>query len=122
MASTCKISAQLICAAALASLVATSSGCDGKPAEAASLGRGRPSPQGGLPERAEVRKKAAVTPALIAASERLLQQHADAPIGSEFPLTVEGKRLVARIEEHDNPSGAPGRPPGKHKGVTVYEP
>jgi hypothetical protein len=27
---------------------------------------------------------------------------------------------LARIEEHDNASGSASRPPGRHKGVTVY--
>lgn len=63
-----------------------------------------------------------MTPAIIAASEKLLNEHGDAPIGSEHTLTADGKRYIARIEEHENPSGDPSRPPGKHKGVTVYEP
>jgi hypothetical protein len=69
----------------------------------------------------ETRKKAPVTPAIIAASQRLLEKHANAPIGSEFTIVVEGKPHLARIEEHDNPAGSPARPEGKHKGVTVYE-
>ena len=79
------------------------------------------------PQRSEAtetitaRKKADVTPAIIAASQKILSQHADAPIGSEFPIVVEGRAYVARIEEHDNSSGEPSRPPGRHKGVTVYE-
>lgn len=68
------------------------------------------------------RKKAPVTPAIAAASEKLLKEHGDSPIGAEHTLKVEGKRYVARIEEHENSSGDPSRPPGKHKGVTVYEP
>jgi hypothetical protein len=69
----------------------------------------------------ETRRKAPVTPAIVAASERLLAEHGDAPIGSEFPLTVGGKRYIGRIEEHENTEGDPTRPAGKHKGVTVYE-
>lgn len=68
----------------------------------------------------ETRKKAAIAPALVAASERLLAEHHDAPIGSEFPIVVEGKPYVARIEEHENVSGSTSHPPSKHKSVTVY--
>jgi hypothetical protein len=56
---------------------------------------------------------------LIRVSERILEQHADAPIGTEVPFSHGGRRYVARIEEHHNPNNEPGRPPGKHKGVTV---
>jgi hypothetical protein len=69
-----------------------------------------------------MRRKAPVTPEIIAASQAILNEHADAPLGSEFPIQIEGKKYVARIEAHDNPTGSPGRPPGKHRGVTVYEP
>jgi hypothetical protein len=69
----------------------------------------------------QTRKKAPVTPAIVAASQQVLAEHADAPIGSEFPIEVEGKAYVARLEEHDNASGSPSRPEGKHPGVTVYE-
>src|SRR5688572_22009230 len=50
----------------------------------------------------ETRKKAPITPALVAASQRLLGGHHEAPIGSEFPIVVEGKAYLARIEEHEN--------------------
>lgn len=70
----------------------------------------------------ETRKKAPVNPRIIAASQAILLEHADAPLGSEFPVQVDGKNYIARIEQHDNASSAPGRPPGKHRGVTVYEP
>jgi hypothetical protein len=66
-------------------------------------------------------RKAEVTPALAKKAEELLQEHADAAIGSEYRFTLDGRRYVGRIEEHDNPTGEADRPPGKHKGVTVYE-
>jgi hypothetical protein len=78
--------------------------------------------EGSVPASPETRRKAPVTLEIIAASKRLLEERAGAPIGSEFPLDVAGKRYLARIEEHDNEEGSPERPAGKHKGVTVYEP
>jgi hypothetical protein len=66
-------------------------------------------------------RKAEVTPALAKKAEELLREHADAAIGSEYPFTLDGRRYVGRIEEHDNPTGEADRPAGKHKGVTVYE-
>jgi hypothetical protein len=65
--------------------------------------------------------KAEVTPALAKKAEELLREHADAAIGSEYRFTLGGRGYVGRIEEHDNPTGEADRPPGKHKGVTVYE-
>jgi hypothetical protein len=66
-------------------------------------------------------RKAEVTPALAKKAEELLLEHADAAIGSEYPFTLDGRRYVGRIEEHDNATGEADRPAGKHKGVTVYE-
>jgi hypothetical protein len=74
------------------------------------------------PKPPEMRRKAPITPQIIAAGQAILIEHADAPLGSEFPVQVEGKKYVARIEQHDNPGGSPRRPPGKHRGVTMYEP
>jgi hypothetical protein len=64
--------------------------------------------------------KAEVTPAIAQKAEEILKEHPDAALGSEYPFTLNGQRYVGRLEEHDNPSGEPGRPPGKHRGVTVY--
>jgi hypothetical protein len=99
-------------------------GCEGGRAEAASALKapnhhGTKRAHAGSPE---TRQKAEPAEELITASKKLLAEHADAPIGSEFPISVGGKRYVARIEAHDNPGNEPGRPPGKHKGVTVYKP
>lgn len=69
----------------------------------------------------ETRKKAPITPAIIAASKKVLEKHHHAALGTEVPIVVEGRAYVARIEEHDNASGSPSRPPGKHRGVTVYQ-
>jgi hypothetical protein len=65
-------------------------------------------------------RKAEVTPELAAKSEQILRQHHNAPIGRQIPFRLNGRRYIARIEEHENASGEPGRPLGKHKGVTVY--
>jgi hypothetical protein len=61
-----------------------------------------------------------LTDELMRASERILEQNADAPIGAEVPFSHGGRRYVARIEEHENTTNNPNRPPGKHKGVTVF--
>ncbi|HKO46312.1 MAG TPA: hypothetical protein VJV79_01230 [Polyangiaceae bacterium] len=65
-------------------------------------------------------QKAEVTPALAQKAEGILRANEGAAIGAEIPFTLEGRRYVARIEEHDNSGGDPGHPSGKHKGVTVY--
>lgn|GEM_PF-3504360 len=69
----------------------------------------------------QLRKKAPITPEIIEKAEQILQENPEAAVGSEFRFNVRGKRYTARIETHENPSGDPSRPPGKHKGVTVYE-
>lgn len=98
-------------------------GCESRRAEAASAVKA-PNDRGTKHAASgpETRQKAKPTAELIAASKKVLAEHADAPIGSEFPLSVGGQRYVARIEEHDNPGNESGRPPGKHKGVTIYKP
>jgi hypothetical protein len=98
------------------------SGCEGGRAAVGSAEAKQPSDSKPTETKSpETRQKAKLTPELVEASEKLLAEHASAPVGSEFPLTVGGKTYTGRIEEHDNPEGEPGRPPGKHRGVTVYE-
>lgn len=63
-----------------------------------------------------------LTPELMRVSERLLEQHANAPIGTEIPFSHGSRRYVARIEQHENANNDPDRPPGKHKGVTLLAP
>jgi hypothetical protein len=63
-----------------------------------------------------------LTDELIRVSERLLERHADAPVGTELPFSHGGRRYVARIEEHINATNDPKRLPGKHKGVTLFTP
>jgi hypothetical protein len=68
----------------------------------------------------ETARKAETSPEIIARAEKILSEHGDAPVGTEIPFTLNGKRYVARVEIHDNPDASPGRPPGEHKGITVY--
>lgn len=68
-----------------------------------------------------VGKKAEPTPEIIQKAEEILRSNEDAPYGREIPFRLNGKRYVARVEEHDNSTNEPGRPQGKHKGITVYE-
>jgi len=65
-------------------------------------------------------RKAEPTPEIIAKAEALLKEHPDASVGTELPFRLKGKAYVGRVEQHENASGDPGRPPGKHKGITVY--
>jgi hypothetical protein len=66
-------------------------------------------------------KKAEVTPALAEKARSILEAQPEAALGTTVPFTLNGKPFIARFEEHENVEGDPGRPPGKHKGVTVYE-
>jgi hypothetical protein len=65
-------------------------------------------------------KKAPTSPEVVERAAKILSEHADDPVGTEIPFTLNGQRYVARLELHDNPDGSPDRPPGQHKGVTVY--
>jgi hypothetical protein len=62
----------------------------------------------------ETDRKAEVTPELAERAQKILEAHADAPVGTEIPFTHGGKRYIARIEQHDNAEK------GAHKGVTIY--
>jgi hypothetical protein len=77
-----------------------------------------PEPKGDV--SAPSQRKAEVTPELARKAEEILRENEAAGLGTEIPFVFDGRRYVARIEEHDNPSGEPGRPQGKHKGLTVY--
>lgn len=57
---------------------------------------------------------AELTPDIMAKSEELLKQHAEAPVGSEYDFDSNGQRYIARIEMHEDQAK------GKHKGITVY--
>ena len=64
------------------------------------------------PNRLEPAK---LNPELIEKSEEILHQHRDAPVGTDIPLRINGRRYLARIELHEDETK------GKHKGVTLYE-
>lgn len=66
-------------------------------------------------------KRADLTPELIAKAESILEASPNAPMGSEVRFEANGKKYVARVEQHDNDTHEAGRPPGKHKGITIYE-
>ena len=78
---------------------------------------GSPAPR---PKSAAARSIASTTPPVIAKAQEILDAHPNAELGAEFPFEIEGKRYVARFEEHDNPDADPNRPIGPHKGITVY--
>ena len=44
----------------------------------------------------------------------------DAPLGTEVLIDADGKKYVARFEQHYHEEGGPQRPWGWHKGVTLY--
>jgi hypothetical protein len=62
----------------------------------------------------ETDRKAEVTPELAQRAQKLLEENADAPIGTEIPFTLGEKRYIGRIEQHVNAEK------GEHKGVTIY--
>ena len=62
-----------------------------------------------------------VSAALLAKANEVLEQNADKPVGTEVPFELEGRRYVARIEQHyREPDSVPPGPKGEHKGVTLY--
>ncbi len=77
-----------------------------------------PTTQSSAPARP--RTLASATPPIIAKADEILRTHPSAALGSEFPFEIDGRKYIARVEEHDNPDGDPNRPLGPHKGITVY--
>jgi hypothetical protein len=69
-----------------------------------------------------LKKPEKVSPALARRAEAILLDNREKPVGTAIPFTQNGRRYLARIEMHDNPENNPARPPGRHKGITVYEP
>jgi hypothetical protein len=65
-------------------------------------------------------QKAPTSPEIVERAAKILAEHPNEPVGTEIPFTLNGQRYVARLELHDNPDGSSERPPGRHKGVTVY--
>ena len=43
------------------------------------------------------------------------------PMGSEVAFELDGKRYLARLEQHYHPPGYKGGPNGWHKGCSVYQ-
>jgi hypothetical protein len=87
------------------------------PAQAASPPVMEQSPGEPLP----LKKPEKVSAALAARAGSILLDNWNAPFGTVIPFTEGGRSYLARIERHDNPENNPLRPPGKHKGITVYE-
>jgi hypothetical protein len=104
-----------------------STNCAQPGAEAAPSRAARKSTQASIerttysPDFDTAREKPEVTPELAAKAQQLLREHGEKPIGTAIPFVQAGKRYTARIEEHENLEGDPSRPPGKHKGITVYQ-
>jgi hypothetical protein len=71
-------------------------------------------------EASALGEKAEVTPELAKKAEEILNANPGAELGTTVRFELDGKAYIGRFEEHDNPEGEPGRPAGKHKGVTVY--
>lgn len=62
-----------------------------------------------------------VTRELEQKADEVLKANGDSPIGTELPFELDGRRYVARIEEHYRaPESAAAGPKGPHRGVTVY--
>jgi len=60
------------------------------------------------------------TPAIEQRAKAILDANREASIGTELPFEIDGRRYLARIEEHYHEPGGPRRPWGRHRGVTVY--
>jgi hypothetical protein len=60
------------------------------------------------------------TPAIEQRAKAILDANREAAIGTELTFEIDGRRYLARIEEHYHEPGGPHRPWGRHRGVTVY--
>jgi peptidoglycan hydrolase-like protein with peptidoglycan-binding domain len=65
-------------------------------------------------------RDAEVTPALAAEAKRLLALHHAEPYCSEYPFEVDGRRYLARLEQHYHEPGGPLRPWGYHPGISLF--
>jgi hypothetical protein len=65
-------------------------------------------------------QKGEVTGALERKANAVLEEHGDRPVGTEVPFELDGRRYVARIEQHYHEPGSAEGPWGPHKGVTLY--
>ena len=61
-----------------------------------------------------------VSPAMLDAAARVVRQHHAKPVGTQIEVDVDGKHLIARIEQHYHPEGGPVKPWGFHHGVSLF--
>ena len=95
-----------------------SSPLSSRPTEA-SAGRSAPSSSSGMKAGAPPGYRpltGKIPSGVVAKAKSLLSQ----PMGSEHPFELDGKRYLARLENHYHPPGFKGGPNGWHKGTTVY--
>ena len=104
----------------VAAIVVFASGCSRVEAPARGTSAGGDAPRAPAAAVEETSRKAETSPEIVQRAEQILAEHSDAPVGTEIPFVLNGKRYVGRVEIHDNPNASPGRPPGEHKGITVY--
>ncbi|HEY6561738.1 MAG TPA: hypothetical protein VI072_30925 [Polyangiaceae bacterium] len=81
----------------------------------------QPSEQQSPHEPLPLKKPEKVSLALAKTAGTILLDNREKPLGTTVPFVHSGHRYLARIEMHDNPENNPLRPPGRHKGITVYE-
>jgi len=65
-------------------------------------------------------QKAEISPAMSLAAAQIVHKHYAKPVGTEIPVEVDGRQLVARIERHFHPEGGPLKPWGFHPGVSLF--
>lgn len=65
-------------------------------------------------------QKSEISPAMSQAAAQIVHKHYAKPVGTEIPVEVDGKQLVARIERHFHPEGGPLKPWGFHPGVSLF--
>jgi hypothetical protein len=97
--------------------------CHTAPTDVAEASAPVPSASSALPRvpvRSSTRRPAEITPEIVTKATEILWANDSAKVGTEFPFDLNGKHYIARMEMHENLDGDPGRPPGEHKGMTVY--
>jgi hypothetical protein len=65
-------------------------------------------------------RDAEVTPALTVEAKRLLALHRTEPFGSAYPFELDGRRYLARLEEHYHEPDGPLKPWGYHPGISLF--
>jgi len=61
-----------------------------------------------------------VSPSARAQAKAIINAHWKEPLGSEFPFDDDGKRVIARLEQHYHEPHGPLRPWGYHTGVSLF--